>query len=109
MKGCAVVFVHLYTVGEVGTACANVRAKDVGPVALVVDADRADLRRVTQVLRGAKDVDCLAPDGREKDVEVGACNELGEHASCLFKHAAPQRSLADAEPVEQEQQCNPSQ
>jgi hypothetical protein len=104
VKGGVVVFSHLYTVGEVRTACADVRAKDVGPIALVVDADRADLGGVTQVLSGAKDVDRLPPDGREKDVEVGAGNELWKHASSLFKHAPPQRSLADAEPVEQEQQ-----
>mmetsp|Transcript_15028 Transcript_15028/g.35429 ORF Transcript_15028/g.35429 Transcript_15028/m.35429 type:complete len:298 (-) Transcript_15028:633-1526(-) len=89
----------LDAVDEVGSARADVGAKDIRAVALVVHSDSARLRGVAAVLGGPEDVDSLSADGREEDVDVGARDELREHSSCLLEHGAPKRGLRDPKPL----------
>ncbi len=82
---------------EIGPAGADVGAEDVGAVALVVDSGRELDLGVGQVARVAEDVERLAADGREEDLEVGAGHELGVHAARFLEEHAAQVGLGAAE------------
>src|SRR5438552_2583512 len=67
-------------VHEVGAAGADVRAKDIRAVALVMDAAGGHRAGLGNPLDLAKDIDRRAADRRQEDLEIGPGDELGEHA-----------------------------
>lgn len=88
---------HFDAVGEVGSAGANVAAEHVAAVALVVNSAGAGEVLVAQLGRVAENVDGNAANGREENVEVGAGDELGEHAASLLEQAAAEVADLNAE------------
>src|SRR6516225_2087792 len=82
---------------EIGAASANVRAKDIRAVALVVDAASDHGARVSDPLDLAKKIDCHATDRRQQDLDVGPGDELGEHPPALLEECAAEVGLRNPE------------
>mmetsp|Transcript_34503 Transcript_34503/g.62946 ORF Transcript_34503/g.62946 Transcript_34503/m.62946 type:complete len:479 (-) Transcript_34503:89-1525(-) len=85
-------------VREVRTAGADVRPKDVRPVALVVHPHRERHGLVRDGLHAAPDVDRAAPDGRQEHAQVRAGDELGVHHVRVPEEALAKVVLGAPEP-----------
>mmetsp|Transcript_71995 Transcript_71995/g.216435 ORF Transcript_71995/g.216435 Transcript_71995/m.216435 type:complete len:277 (+) Transcript_71995:1982-2812(+) len=84
---------------EVGAARRRVHAEDVRVAGLVVHAHHERQRRVGDRLDRADNVHGQPVDGRQEELEVGARDELGEHAARLLVDHAAQRRLLAVEPL----------
>src|ERR1700733_12736124 len=78
---------------EIRTTGANVRTKDIRPVALVVNPTGQRARRVMNRCRVAKNIERHAADGGQKHVDVVTRHQLGIHPTGLLEKSAPQDAL----------------
>ncbi len=83
----------LDAVRQVGAAGADVRAEDVGAVALVVDAAGEGVALVADVGRVAEHVEGDPADRWQEDLQVRPGDELGIHAAGLFEECAAKLRL----------------
>ena len=82
---------------EIGAARADVRAEDVGAVALVVHPAGDARARVVELLDVAKQIDRSAADRGQENLQIQPGHELREHAAGLLEQCAPQAHLGRAE------------
>src|SRR5690606_4321010 len=83
----------LDAVNEIRAAGADVRAEDVGTVALVMDAAGDPALRIAQARHIADDVNGDVADGRQEDAHVRPGHEFREHAAGLLEQSPPQLAL----------------
>src|SRR6266567_1895958 len=84
------------TVDEIRAARADVRAKDIRAVALVMNAAGNHGVRIGNPLDITEEIDGRAADRRQQDLNIGPGDQLGEHAPGLLEERTPQIGLADA-------------
>mmetsp|Transcript_5690 Transcript_5690/g.20028 ORF Transcript_5690/g.20028 Transcript_5690/m.20028 type:complete len:228 (+) Transcript_5690:376-1059(+) len=84
---------------EIGSAGADIGAKDIRPVALIMNPHSANLGRILQILCWSEDVDGESSDGGKEDLQVRSGDELGEHPTSLLEHASSEGCLSDVEPL----------
>src|SRR5205085_4130379 len=82
---------------EIGAARADIRAEDVGAVALVMHPAGDTRARVIELLDVAKEVDRSAADWGQENLQIEPGHELREHAAGLLEQCAPQAHLGRAE------------